>query len=62
MDLWSTVLSREPTKAQRRRRYLWEGFVFYLAMWRRCPIRCLREAAGCILIMVAMGILVFLAR
>jgi hypothetical protein len=59
--LWASFLAKQPTKKARKRRYLWEGFLFYLIMIRRCPIRAIGEIVGLAFIGAAMVGLVVLA-
>ena len=48
--LWANFLAKEPTKKERRRRYLYHGFLFYLLMCRKYPVQCLIEILACALI------------
>ncbi len=49
-ELWRCFLQKEPTQKERRRRYMFQGFIYYIALCRRYPLRCLAEIAGCALI------------
>ena len=59
-QLWRCLLSKEPTKRQRKRRFLWEGFLYWLIMCRRYPRQAVMEIGAILLIFATMfGLLYF---
>ena len=44
--LWASFLSHEPTRRERKRRYLWGGFLFYLIMFYHFPKKALGIVLG----------------
>ncbi|MFH2075127.1 MAG: hypothetical protein ABIJ57_07235 [Pseudomonadota bacterium] len=57
-ELWRYMLAHEPTRKQQKRRYLWEGFIYYLATCRHYPLRALAEIGG-LLFIFATGYLLY---
>ena len=53
-QLWRCFLRKEPTREQRKRRFMWEGCIYYTVLFRRYPVRCLAEIGALIVIFACM--------
>ena len=51
---WARILAKEPTREQRKRRYLYHGFLYYLIMCRRYPKQAAAEIGALVLIFALM--------
>ena len=60
--LWAKMLANEPIQKERKRSYLWEGFLHYIAMFILYPRKCLSEVFGCLLIFGAMFFMLYLSE
>jgi hypothetical protein len=61
-ELWRCFLHKEPTRTERKRRYLYHGFLFYLLMCRKYPVQCLVEILACALIFGLMFGMLYLSE
>ncbi len=61
-ELWRYILKHEPMKRQRHRRYLWEGFLYYLATCRRYPKQAAAEIGAVALIFVLIFGMLFISE
>ena len=61
-ELWRCFLQKEPTRAERKRRYLYHGFLYYLLMCRKYPVQCLVEILACSLIFGLMFGMLYLSE
>ena len=53
-QFWGGLLKKEPTRKERKRRYLFHGLIYYLIMCREYPVRALIEILACALILALM--------
>ncbi len=61
-ELWRYMLRHEPTGKQRHRHYLWEGFLYYLAMCCRYPKQAAVEIGALVLIFGLMFLMLYMSE
>ena len=61
-ELWRCFLQKEPTRQERRRRYLFHGFLYYLVICRKYPLQALINILACALIFGLMFGMLYLSE